>query len=544
MTTSGDKSQKPDPKKTEAAKPAPEVKPDTKATPKAEPKPAGAPPSTPNPSSKAATSDKAAPEQKPAAPKAASSKASVAGKPAPEPVTPTQPAKAAADKTPSTSQKATPAKSDASGPSSGSPKAPGATNPDPSPKPDATTGAADATSKASDAPKKSHRLAWTSLVMVVLLIGAGLSGPYWAGYVEDILPDLYEAEAPAEDPRVDTLVGRMDALETRASELETARSDTVTTLETERAAQREDLTAALARIEGLEQALKETRQVVEATMSVDQASAANESLKALQDRLVELEAGGADVGALTERLDRLEQQRLDQGNDGESRDAELASSLQTVTDRLQQLEDKPPPLETAAITAQVMVLTVTQLRDRVSKGLPYENELQAVGALTGDATPDVMGAMEQLQAHAAEGVLTVSRLVDSFPDAADQARAALVAEEGDPKAAPADEEAPVVDTLNTWVNRARDSLSSLVQVRDIGADQEDAATEFLIRAETALASNDLTGAVTALADAPAPAQAALAAWLTSAEARLVVEKALAQLNVYAVSQLQSAPAGG
>ena len=87
-----------------------------------------------------------------------------------------------------------------------------------------------------------------------------------------------------------------------------------------------------------------------------------------------------------------------------------------------------------------------------------------------------------------------------------------------------------------WAN-----LMALVTVRAVGETQGDSTESRLARAELRLKGGDLPAAVQELQPISGAARTALDPWFSQADARVKLEKALAQLNTHAIAALAEPP---
>ena len=255
---------------------------------------------------------------------------------------------------------------------------------------------------------------------------------------------------------------------------------------------------------------------------------------ALQQRLDGIEAaiaagaGGAapppgETRALAERLDALEA-RLGETLDIGETVAALGEDAARLGDRLGAGTARIEALEAAAAAGDPrridLVLAIGRLRQALSGSGPYADDLTLVVEL-GAGEPALGAALDTLAARADSGVPARSVL---------RARFALVARD----AIQADRDSAAEDWLDKTVAR----LGRLVSVRRTGEVAGDATDAVLARAETRLAEDDLGAAVVELGALLGAAGAAAAEWLGDAEARLGVERALAELAAAAAQSGQ------
>ena len=235
-------------------------------------------------------------------------------------------------------------------------------------------------------------------------------------------------------------------------------------------------------------------------------TAATEAIAALETRVAALEqrpSGGADTGPLTAEIDALKfaltalqtemttRPAVDISDQIAALTAAAAAEREALEARAAALQEETRAAATAA-TARGVLLRLQAALDTGGAIGPLLEELTAAGV-----------TVPQPLAVAADGVLTLTQLQASFPEAARAALAAAV------KVTP---DAGLGDRLATFL-RVQTGARSLTP-RD--GDDPDAV---LSRAEAALRGGDLTGALVALDGLSTDAQAAMAAWRDSATAR-------------------------
>jgi len=225
-----------------------------------------------------------------------------------------------------------------------------------------------------------------------------------------------------------------------------------------------------------------------------------------------------DLAALANRMTAIERAATTP-SDGAVPDAAL-SGLQAQVDQLkalvgaqtQELAGRIEVLETAPepeASRPESNAVFAEIAAAINTGQSFATPLLVIR----DASPDAEG-LDVLAIHAG-GVLTMDALKAGFPDAA---RAAL----SDARAA----ETTTGETGSRLGAFFRDQLGMRSLVPQDGAD----ADAVLSRAEAALASGDLVGALTELDTLPDSAKPAMADWITGARARLDVLAALATLQ--------------
>jgi hypothetical protein len=170
------------------------------------------------------------------------------------------------------------------------------------------------------------------------------------------------------------------------------------------------------------------------------------------------------------------------------------------------------------------VLAVNQLAEALGRSDGYAQELETLRVVAGDEA-SLAAPIDRLQQWASSGLATIGELRAAFPEMARAVAQTDYQREGD-----------------SWLDGVTNRLTSLVTVRRVGdvalaAGGTDAA---LAQAESALDNGDLAGAVKAIEGLQGPAAEAASGWLTRARDRLGAEKALADLRMAAVAQLNAA----
>lgn len=237
------------------------------------------------------------------------------------------------------------------------------------------------------------------------------------------------------------------------------------------------------------------------------------TLERLEERVAALEsraAAGADGGAaLSEddvaRLDALRGALEGRRSELEDLQARLEETAQAAEARV---EDAAARLDDLSATADGLQrsMALTRLQVDMAAGLPFETALQGLRGAGADV-PEVLAR------HAAEGVASLDALRRRFPAAArDGLAAALQAQGGE-----------------DWGTRAVGYLRAQVGARSLAPREGDDPDAVLSRAEAALAEADLDGALAELEVLGEAGRAAMAGWISDAEAHLAVAAALDSL---------------
>lgn len=179
---------------------------------------------------------------------------------------------------------------------------------------------------------------------------------------------------------------------------------------------------------------------------------------------------------------------------------DIRAELDALSTRLAQVESTMGDA-TARETA-ARALSVSALKSAVDSGRPYETELAAVKA----GLPADMD-VSALETHAKDGVEPVSVLIAQFPDVA----RSIYQTFSEPEESG--------DVLESFLASAR----SLVAVRGPGNTDGTGPDAVLRRMENAVSKGDLSTALTAAKELPAPGQEAAAGWTARAQARVEVD---------------------
>ncbi len=232
-------------------------------------------------------------------------------------------------------------------------------------------------------------------------------------------------------------------------------------------------------------------------------------VQALDARVAALEkTTGAD---LESRLGAIEMQLA-------ATEAEMSRAADR--DTLAGLQDRVARLETASPGEAMKVAAATLARAGLSRAAqgdtPFKPELEALRA----AAPDDP-AIAALQTVSETGASTRPALAARFPDAA---RAALEAERTD-------------GANGNWLSEIWDRAKRLVSVRRIGAVNGMTNEDRLARAQAGLDRGDFAAAVREAGSVTGAAAMALQPWLKDAEARLEVDRTVADMNARIVQAL-------
>ncbi len=280
-------------------------------------------------------------------------------------------------------------------------------------------------------------------------------------------------------------------------------------------------------------------------------------IQQLADRVGKLEqrpaaangSNGADLSALTQRIDALEKRPTASADAGDARkeladridaleqkvsavsgNSQAAQELRSEVDQLKQqvttVNKAVSERQDAASTAQALVLAAGQLRASLSGGQPFQQDLQAVRALN-ISDSGVTQPLDAVAPYAAKGIPTRAQLTDRFQPLAGEIVRADIRGEG-----------------NSWIDTAVGKLSTLVTVRQEGGGVVGTTANAIVaRAEAALSEGNLAKAAEELSALQGPAAQTAAPWLADAKARLAADQAARQLNDRAIALMTTAAGG-
>ncbi|MBT6111890.1 MAG: hypothetical protein HOH64_17515, partial [Rhodospirillales bacterium] len=360
-------------------------------------------------------------------------------------------------------------------------------------------------------------------ILVFGIVGAGawVSRDQWWTYVAPIFPQT-------ENSQQGDMVARVNAIEESiadhggASHNSEGDDASFAALEQERDELSSKLAIVMIRLEAMEEALAGVERMANAVKVDDATLAAQDSLRALSDRLNVLES--TNITGTTDATDSAASAQLDN----------MLTRLQTVEDQTRALESRPLESAMSSDRAAAFILSVGQLRDVVRRGAPYEQALEALSStlaptLDADDLDNVAAPMQALRDHAASGVPTLLQLQQSFGPVADAAF---------------DAGGPELD--DSWVAETLHQIKSIIRIRNTDASAKPGSVESSIaRAANDISAGDLAGAVQVLSDLDGDAAAALQGWMSSARARLAVDDAVGYLHTLAIDQMMTStlPAG-
>ncbi|MGO8866455.1 MAG: uroporphyrinogen-III synthase [Alphaproteobacteria bacterium] len=343
------------------------------------------------------------------------------------------------------------------------------------------------------------------LALAAILLAVAVSLPAWGPAL-----GLKEREAAPPPPAASTtaLAQQLGALGKGLESIEGRLGSLEAQGKASPAAPRESAPAG----DAAELAAKQSRLAEELARSEARVTALERTLGELASRPQPTAGEAADsaakLAAFSERLAAFER-----GN------AALGQENAAVQQRLAALETALQKAQAAEARRLALVLAISNLRESLTRSLPYEKPLAAVAALAaGDG--ELEAAVAALKGAAATGVPTLGELSERF-DAASLAAA----------------RAAIVPDRPGWIGETLARLKHLVVIRHMGELAGSSPDALLSRAEVLLKAGDLAAAVAALGGLSGPAADAMRPWLEGAKARLAVDAAAAELSTRALVRL-------
>ncbi|TPK93860.1 MULTISPECIES: mitofilin family membrane protein [unclassified Mesorhizobium] len=288
----------------------------------------------------------------------------------------------------------------------------------------------------------------------------------------------------------------------------------IASLKSEIAALKEsDGTGAAAKVDGLSSALDQVKADVAALKSSAGQSGDGAALKALGDKVGQIETTVADLqkngsvapvdlGPLNEKIAGLDALVKSTGDAAKGEDGRVAALEQSVS----QLSGK---VEAQASQPKIaLAIAASALKSALDRGAPFATELDTFAAIAPDA-PELAA----LRSYAEKGVPTRATIASE----ADAAANAMVE-----AATPVDQNAGFFQSLVS-------SAESLVKVRPVGAVEGKGVPETVARMEVAVNQGDYAKALAEYDTLPDAAKAAGADFAGKLKARLEVEKQLEAL---------------
>ena len=410
------------------------------------------------------------------------------------------------------------------------------------------------------APTGSRRIAWTFLLVIVLVVFAagfltalvlrpGIGGLFPWDETAEVVPATQQVE------RINTLEQRLEALSSRIADAEA---------ELGALANREsapDATLGKQLIALRRELADQTQRINAATLASEAASRSAAGVTTLERRLEELaqagnpEAIAADLLAQVENLERrlgdLARATGDSG-DAARRDERLAELERYLTalpadsmgagvsaDRLirletafasllARLESNTEKADSRLSQGIAVLLAAAALRDASRGQTGFAAELDALRKATAEipafAEAPVKAAFSEIDNHAGPGLPTIAVLAAQF----DELAGAVVRAAGR-------------DERTGWVSQTLDRISSVVTVRRVGDVAGGSVEARVARAEFRVSAGDLAAAVDELSELKGRAGIAARHWLAAARARLSINYATRLLYQTAATLLAAVP---
>jgi hypothetical protein len=371
-------------------------------------------------------------------------------------------------------------------------------------------------------PHRGYGFLMIAVSVLVMVIGVYAAWPLWSPYVAEQFPALeYKL---AVDPRVASLVGRLDALEAQTSG-GIVKSTTISDMEMERVRLQGEVGQLLKRLDSIEETIVGVKQLVNAINDDATIGETKRAINQITQRLLELERGGSNVGELNSRLDRLETKSSQIASDTVNK---VADKTQNITSLIGDLEGRVHSLEatghsssTTRADAAAIILAVNQLRKSNLTGDPFDRDTNALSALS-KAHPDILAGLSILEKTAKSGAATITMLRAGFY----KISGSIVNAENEGKE-------------NSWLGRTKKRIWSLISIRKTGTEIDEISIDaFVAQVEEHLRKGDLAAAVKIASQIEGVSELAakkVEPWLKKAKNRLMVERAVASLHVYAVS---------
>ena len=269
-------------------------------------------------------------------------------------------------------------------------------------------------------------------------------------------------------------------------------------------------------VEALRQDLAATRAQL-ADLAARPPSPAGEGQRAdVEPRLAALEKTASaaaphlaeDVKALAERVAELQKTSAD------------AAAVLRLADRLGKVEADLREVQERRSSAAAQLLAIGQLRAAIDQALPFDAEWRAVKALDG-GDAEVERLLAPLKALAPAGIPTRATLTDRFG-----------------RLEPAIIRAEALPPGEGWWRQSLNRLMTLVTIRrEDGEAEGDAAAAVVARLSARLAANDFAAAIAEAPHFSEGSAAVVKPWLDDARARLLADQSLSELTAQAVAAI-------
>jgi uroporphyrinogen-III synthase len=341
------------------------------------------------------------------------------------------------------------------------------------------------------------RTVFITLLVAAVLVGAGLaSKPLWLPKFQAFAPVLFKASAT--DVKITNLNGRLKALES-AQQVPDLQS-----LQQERKRLQTKLDVTLDRLDTLESSIGSVKKMIDA-VNTEPGNGAAKTLEQLSSRLQKLEAENSNFRTIYQTKD--------------------GKTLNTLAEEVAALEKKVPNIvgDTQSSQARALVLSIGQMRESVRAGRSFESELAALIALVeknDNIKIALTDSLNQLAKISTTGAPSLQILQSQFDELAGK-----IVQVG------------LMPTDGGWVQRTLARLTESVKWRRTDNLAGNGVEAIVARAERALKSRDVVKAIKELSILEENPAALTKEWLVGAEAYMIAEKALAELQTRAVAQM-------
>ena len=362
----------------------------------------------------------------------------------------------------------------------------------------------------AEAPRRaSHHggtAGWIALT-VALLVAAVAASPWWAPALAPVLPWSPQPGAASSDQGQRRATSASAALAPEIASLQRALDEV-----------NHQLAGLEQRLVGAEQTVTQLRQY-----AGQNAGGGNEDLAPLR---ADIERQNAEIAKFGYRVAAIEKQLAARPAADPAALPELQANLGKLGAALAELDGRVAKLAGApetsgARTDQALLLSLGQLRQAMQGSGPFAAERAAALALARER-PDIQAALAPLAEAAARGVPSVAVLRQRF-----EGIAGPIAAAGTTPAA-----------ADNWSEQILGKLRGLVTVRRVGPGGVEGSPEAAVAtAESALAGDDLAGAVAALETLHGPSMLVARDWLDAARRRLAAQAALDQATGLVTARL-------
>ncbi len=247
------------------------------------------------------------------------------------------------------------------------------------------------------------------------------------------------------------------------------------------------------------------RQAQEITALRDQLGAMSQpDLAPLEERISALENPDVSVQDLQSQLDEL-RNRISEGAIGSDLQAAIDQTQKQLEDARAQAQEMQRQAEAAARESSTAA-ALARIAGALDSGTPFNAAVKDLR----DAQVEVPEAL----ANNANGVPSVTALLQDFPEAARAALDASLRADGDAG----------------WGDRVGAFLRTQTGARSLTPREGDDPDAILSRAEAALGAGNVKGALDEIGRLPLEGQAAMSDWREKAERRVAATEALAQMD--------------